>query len=381
MIELQHDEHARQLFVLALNRYVQGSLADGSRRLCEQRVQPELGLATVATDGDRTRLRRRMEREPLHQFWLAMMQIWQDLLWRACGEAVDRQLDQLNAACRPGSGDAGSLRLDPGLDLPRYQAAVDNHSFPGGYHAETRPDDVRQGAVYALSANVYLLEQTGARHDYRGQTLIGHLRGRFPQLAPRRILDLGCLCGASTAAYCAQFPAAEVHALDTSAPALRYAHGLARERGLPIHFSQQNAEATDFPDGHFDLVVSHALFHETSAAAMPRILRECFRLLRPGGVMAHVEVPARVEVMSPWEYLRSAYEGLYNQEPFWIALTGYDWVAAAQAAGFEQAAQGFQRTVADGARAGAADFLPLAAGRLDLGNWFAMSAVKPVAGS
>ena len=82
--------------------------------------------------------------------------------------------------------------------------------------------------------------------------------------------------------------------------------------------------------------------------------------------------------MSPWEYLRSSYEGFHNQEPFWNALTGYDWVAAAQAAGFTEAAQGFQRSLSDGrAQADPAAFGPVASGRLDLGNWFAMSARKP----
>ncbi|MDJ0929000.1 MAG: class I SAM-dependent methyltransferase [Gammaproteobacteria bacterium] len=378
MIDLQHDERSRQLFALALNRYVQTTLAEGSRLTCERVVDTDFIDTEINTDASRSQLRRRIEAEPLHQYWLAMMQIWQDLLWRYCGEVVERQLDDLVETCRPGPADRGSLRLDPALQLPTYQSAVDNHSFPGGYHTETRPNDVRQGAVYALSAEVYLLEQTGARHDYRGQTLIGHILGRFPDFTPQRILDLGCLCGASTAAYCEQFPDAEIHAIDTSAPALRFGHGMAEERGLAIHFSQQNAEVPDFDAGYFDLIVSHALFHETSYAAFPKVLGECFRLLRPGGITAHVEVPARIEVMSPWEYLRSSYEGFHNQEPFWNALTSYDWVAAADAAGFAQAAQGFQRTLADGRRdADPATFLPVGQGKLDLSNWFVMSAVKP----
>ena len=378
MIELQHDERSRQLFALALNRYAQTTLAEGSRLACEHVMDAELQAVEANSDAGRNQLRRRMESEPLHQYWLAMMQIWQDLLWRYCGEAVERQLDGLVESCRPRSADRGSLILDPSLELPKYQAAVDNHSFPGGYHAETRPNDVRQGAVYALSAEVYLLEQTGAKHDYRGQTLIGHILGRFPDFAPRRILDLGCLCGASTAAYCEHFPEAEIHAIDTSAPALRFGHGMAEERELAIHFSQQNAEALSFEDDSFDLIVSHALFHETSYAAFPKILADCFRLLRPGGITAHVEVPARVEVMSPWEYLRSSYEGFHNQEPFWNALTAYDWVAAAKAAGLAQARQGFQRTLTDGrADTDPATFLPVDQGKLDLSNWFVMSAVKP----
>ncbi len=377
MIELQHDERSRQLFALALNRYVQTSLAEGSQQRCEQIVKEE-SLSAKLDQEARRALRRLMEAEPAHQYWLAMMQIWQDLLWRYCGEAVDRQLQRLNKACLPASGDRGSLRLDPDLQVPKYQAAMDNHSFPGGYHAETCADDVRQGAVYALSAQAYLLEQTGEDHDYRGQTLLGHILGRFPGFAPAQVLDLGCLCGASTAVYCEQFPGAKVFALDTSAPALRYGHGLAEQRGLSIHFSQQNAEATDFEDGSFDLIVSHALFHETSTVAAKNIFAECFRLLRPGGITAHIEVPAREEVMGTWEYLRSSYEGFYNQEPFWNALTHFDWVGASEAAGFVDAAQGFQRTMSDGReQADPAAFVSASDGEFSLRNWFAMSARKP----
>jgi ubiquinone/menaquinone biosynthesis C-methylase UbiE len=376
MIKLNHDERAQQQFVLALNQYVQQTAAEGSRRVCEQQVQPELGISDISDAHSRPRLRKRMAKEELHCFWLALMQIWQDQLWTCVGECVDRQLDELIDKCRPRESDLGTLALDPDLELPPYQAAVDNHSLPGGYHAEVCQDDVRQGAVYAQSANAYLLGKTGARHDYRGQTLLAHVLERFPELQVARVLDLGCLVGASTMVYCEQLPEAEVHAIDTSAPALRFGHGLAEERGLSVHFAQQNAESLRYPAGHFDLVVSHALLHETSLSAVRSIFQECLRVLRPGGVMAHIEVPARVEVMSPWEYLRSAYEGHYNQEPFWNGLTEIDLAAMAYEAGFEQACQGFQKTTAD-ARSDESSFLPVSAGRLDLSNWFVMSARKP----
>lgn len=378
MIALDHDDRARQEFVFALNRYVQGTLAEGSRRVCDDQVVPELGIRGIADPRDRQRLRERMEEQPLHQYWLAMMQVWQDLLWRYSAACVERQLDGLVERCRPRAGDRGTLRLDPTLVVPPYQAAVDNHSLPGGYHAEVRADDVRQGAIYSLSSYAYLLKQTGARHDYRGQTLMAHLLGRFPGMATRDILDLGCLVGASTAAWAEQFPAARIEALDTSASALRFAHGMAEERGLAIHYSQQNAERTDFPDASFDVVVSHALLHETSRTAVRNIFAECFRLLRPGGVMGHIEVPARIEVMAPWEYLRSAYEGFYNQEPFWNGLTEADLAATAREAGFTDAAQGFQKTTGDGRAAQPPDaFRPVAGGKMDLGNWFVVSARKP----
>ncbi len=381
MLSLDHDERARQQYALALNRYVQTTLAEGSRLVCDRVVVPALGLTGIRDRLERRRLRQRMEREPQHRLWLAMMQVWQDLLWRYSGECVDRQLDTLVERCRLRSGAAARLRLDASLELPAYQLAVDNHSLPGGYHAETREDDVRQGAIYALSSTTYLLQQTGPRHEIRGHTLLGHVRMRFPDLVPAAVLDLGCLVGASTAVYAELLPGARIEAIDTSAPALRFAAGSASERGLAIGFSRQNAEHTDFPDGSFDLVVSHALLHETSRTAVRNIFTESLRLLRPGGVMAHIEVPARIESLDPWEYLRSAYEGHYNQEPFWNGVVEEDLAQIASAAGFVEAHQGFQQVVPDAAVPPVgASFVPVDAGRLDLGNWFVVSARKPATG-
>ena len=276
----QHDDRARQLYVLALNRYVQTTLADGSRLVCANAGVTRTGAAADA-------VMRPAAAAPAHGA-AATAPILAGHDADLAGPAVARlrgscRSSARRAHCRLSSaaGSTGSLRLDPELVLPRYQAAVDNHSFPGGYHAETRADDVRQGAVYSLSASVYLLEQTGAKHDYRGQTLIGHILGRFPGLRPRRILDLGCLCGASTAAYCEQFPDAEIHALDTSAPALRFAHGLARARPrdsfLAAECGVHRFSGWLLRPGRFACAVPRDIY-----AAFPRILAECHRVLGPG---------------------------------------------------------------------------------------------------
>jgi hypothetical protein len=49
-----------------------------------------------------------------------------------------------------------------------------------------------------------------------------------------------------------------------------------------VHFSQQDATRTNFPDGHFDLICSSILFHETSGKALPAIVRECHPAARAG---------------------------------------------------------------------------------------------------
>jgi SAM-dependent methyltransferase len=96
---------------------------------------------------------------------------------------------------------------------------------------------------------------------------------------------MGCAIGNSTLEWKRAYPKAEVHGIDVGSGLLRYARARAALLGMPLHFSQQNAERTRFDDDSFDLVFTSAVLHETSARALPRILAECFRVLRPGGVL------------------------------------------------------------------------------------------------
>ncbi|MSO64578.1 MAG: class I SAM-dependent methyltransferase [Alphaproteobacteria bacterium] len=165
---------------------------------------------------------------------------------------------------------AGSLRLDPGLTAPRYLEAQDNHVMPGNYQTDRGPADLMAGALYDRGVYIFLKGDKGGLSDGLGILVCRFIRERFPAFRPKRILDLGCTVGNSTLPYLDHLPDAEVHAIDVSAPCLRYAHARAEALGKVVHFSQQNAEATDFADESFDLVVSHLLLHETSNAALPR---------------------------------------------------------------------------------------------------------------
>jgi ubiquinone/menaquinone biosynthesis C-methylase UbiE len=179
-------------------------------------------------------------------------------------------------------------------------------------------------------------------NDMRGNTVVAHVFSRYPQLQPKRILEMGCTVGNSLVAVQKAFPEAEVHGIDVGAGLLRYAHARAALLGMPLHFSQQSAEETDFADGSFDLIFSSAVLHETSARAVKRIFAECHRLLRPGGVMVHLEVPFRAEHADSFDMLRADYETRYNNEPFWIGAVSADLAALARAAGFQDGAAGYQ---------------------------------------
>jgi ubiquinone/menaquinone biosynthesis C-methylase UbiE len=116
---------------------------------------------------------------------------------------------------------------------------------------------------------------------------------------------------------------------------LRYAHARAKSKDLEVHFSQQNAEQTDFEDESFDLVVSHILLHETSAVAIKNVIKECHRLLKPGGWMVHVETPP-YEGMSPFDTFLFDWDSENNNEPFWRRSHELDLQALAQHGGFTE---------------------------------------------
>jgi SAM-dependent methyltransferase len=290
--------------------------------------------------------------DPAYRWYSALARAQHELYVDSTAECVERQAAALSDGCREvrdGAG-AGSLRLEPTLQRPQYQAEVDIHCVPGGYFAELGEDDVYAAARYELGISLYTLGRHGALNDSKGQTGVAFLRERFPDFAPRRILDLGCTCGNSTLPYAEAWPEAEVHGIDLSAPALRYAHARARVLGKAVHFRQASAESTGYDPASFDLVVSHILLHEVSAAALQRLLGECHRLLRSGGVMLHVEVPVRNARLAPLERFLADWETDNNNEPFWRALHEMDLPAAAVGAGFDPA-QVFDTDYERGARA------------------------------
>lgn len=114
---------------------------------------------------------------------------------------------------------------------------------------------------------------------------------------------------------------------------LRYAHARAEDLGKRVHFSQQNAECTNFPDGYFDLIVSHFFLHEIPVFAIRNVFQECARLLTPGGIMAHLDAPLYKD-MTPFPAFVSDWDTANNNEPFWSAMRDLDLEATAIEAGF-----------------------------------------------
>lgn len=334
-----HDERARQNMVSFIRKLAIIDMRRTLKEDYEQRVEPRLGREGL-NPTDWQSIEKAMEREQSYRFYSSVRYNAQEMCYLSVQPAVERALPQMvdlaqDLSVRNPKG--GSLRLDPGLELPNYVTSLDVHLAPGWVHAEHTVDDVAQGAVVSFGGKVF-----SGQHPYRkragvvGESIAYWIRKKWPRFAPGRILDLGTTSGKNLLPYCTTFPRAEAHGIDVAAPVLRYGHALAEHEGVPVHFSQQNAEQTDFPNGHFDLIVSSFFFHEVSLKATRRILRECRRLLAPGGIMVHMELPDEGSV--------SAYENFFwnwdtrnNNEPWYTAYRAQDPLALCREAGFSTA--------------------------------------------
>lgn len=334
--EPSHDETARQAFVGTLRRTLATRVVPGNRTIYERVVEPQFRQQQGRSPQDRHEVRKAMVQNPYYQFWSALQRRSQEMIWDATLDPLDRQQGELAARFRELGPDnperLGSLQLDPDLPVPRYLSAADIHLQPGGYHTDRCDDDVTAGALYETGLQIYLAGALGDYNDGLGTLLLAHYRSAFPDQQPTRILDMGCAVGNSTLPWATAFPNAEIHAIDVAAPCLRYAHARAESMGVEVHFSQQNAEQTTYEAGSFDLVISHIMLHETSARAMPNILAETRRLLKPGGQMLHLDIPRGGDHFQQFMYEWETYN---NNENFAGYMTDVNLPAMACRAGFD----------------------------------------------
>jgi SAM-dependent methyltransferase len=114
---------------------------------------------------------------------------------------------------------------------------------------------------------------------YRSAKVIAFLE-RAGVTIQGRVLDAGCGGGGMPLSL-----ADEADLVVGIDPAQRFGDAgvrIGREKGLRhLHFALADGMALPFPAGTFDLVLSHAVIEHVSDA--PLYLRECARVLRPGG--------------------------------------------------------------------------------------------------
>jgi SAM-dependent methyltransferase len=108
----------------------------------------------------------------------------------------------------------------------------------------------------------------------------------------RRVLDLGSGPGVASVAMAQRFPLAVVTAVDASEPLLDLASARATRFGVGARVDTRVADLERLldvgPAGTIDVVWASMVLHHV--VELPRMLAEVHRLLRPGGLLAVVEL-------------------------------------------------------------------------------------------
>ena len=329
------DEAARQDFIAALRGHMQASLTPGNQAVYHARTKQAFIDEHGREPANRREVAAVMKPDPYYQFWSALQRVSQQAIWDSVTDTVERDHEALKQAAidiARANPAGGTLRLNSNLTMPSYVTAADIHLMPGGY-VGIDASELRQGPLYDRGLYLYIGGNCGPENDGLTHVLNAALKRQRPEFQPRRILDMGCTIGNSTVPWKKLYPDAEVIGIDVSETALRYAHSRAEALGQRVEFVQTNAEFTEFEGGSFDLVTSCLLLHETSAAALPRILAESRRLLSPGGLMAHLDVP-QVLGLAPLQAFLTSWEEENNNENFAHLIREMDLPAVARGAGW-----------------------------------------------
>jgi len=147
-----------------------------------------------------------------------------------------------------------------------------------------------EGSYFVDAENVAEM----ARLTKQARTLSEHL-GLFPERLDlsqyHRILDIGCGPGEWALEVARSFPAKQIIGIDSSNLMINYVRYITESQGvLNAQFQLMDArQPLVFPDASFDLVSARFISGFLTTNMWPQILRECFRILRPGGILCSCE--------------------------------------------------------------------------------------------
>jgi ubiquinone/menaquinone biosynthesis C-methylase UbiE len=320
--ELQHamkphnspDELARGRFVSGIRSLILNDLAADLRAACDSRAEPAFRKAQGRAPENSREAHMALRGDPAFNIYSAMRVQAQKMVWASVADGVSREGERLAQEAAKLSNAPGSLTLDPALEVPRNVSAIDVHLMPGSY---TRGGQgLEAGAIYDRGLAVFSMGLMGANLDDIGLSMAKYIRLRYPDFAPARILDTGCTVGHNTLPWKQAYPSAEVVAIDAAPGPLAYGSARAKMQGQEVHFQQMCADSLALPDASFDLVWSSMFLHELSKKTRAKALAEAYRVLRPGGLMLHMELPPNGE-MSAFDGFYLDWDSYYNEEPFY----------------------------------------------------------------
>jgi arsenite methyltransferase len=188
------------------------------------------------------------------------------------------------------------------------------------------------GCCDPITSNLYDAAQTGALPE---EAVLASLGCGNPtalaQLnAGETVLDLGSGGGIDVLLSARRVgPSGKVYGLDMTDEMLALAHENQRKAGVGnVEFLKGEIEHIPLPDNSVDVVISNCVIN--LSADKDRVLREAFRVLKPGGRFAVSDVVTRGAVP----------EGIRQNMLLWVgciagALDDYQYIAKLAKAGFD----------------------------------------------
>lgn len=238
------------------------------------------------------------------------------------------------------------------LDLPQlweranqkkyqeFSSNVDIEGYPSYYvqnfHHQT------DGYLSDFSANLYDLQVEilfGGSADVMRRRILAPLKEGlkvFSDVSPRqiRILDVACGTGRTLKSIRAALSQASLYGTDLSPAYLRKGIELLSQiPGELPQLLQANAEELPYLDNYFHAVTSVFLFHELPPTVRQRVIEECFRVTKPGGVFIICDSIQMSDCPELEPMMESFHETFH--EPYYKHYTTDNLVERLQKAGFE----------------------------------------------
>ncbi len=333
--EMNHDERARYNFIANLNKHL-AHVSQGNSVAYNNRVVPEFKKQHGRDIQSKEEVEKAMSADPHYQTWSALRRSTMEMRQQAGRSMTYRQAHSLKERVEK-YNNSKTLVLNKDVAIPAYLKAVDNHLMPGSYHTPLFDGDVSNAANYDGGLFVTTAGLLGRYTDGGGQAIGDWLLTTYPDFQPRRILDIGCGIGHNVLPIAKRYPDAEIIAIDTGEPMLRYGHARAQALGYKdVTFMQADAGNLPFEDESFDWVQTTMFLHETGGKSIYNIMKEIHRVLKPGGITLHIEQPEYTDDMSLYEKFIRDWDAYNNSEPYWSKMHDISPPDLMESCGFER---------------------------------------------
>jgi ubiquinone/menaquinone biosynthesis C-methylase UbiE len=230
-------------------------------------------------------------------------------------------------------------------DLPEIHRRRERRAYEEIFNKDTRATRPRYYLQnFHFQSGGWLTDESAERYDTQVEVLLNGTanamrRQALPQLhelfAGRdqrqlRLLDIGCGTGRFLDFVKQAWPRLPIIGLDMSDAYVRHARAhLRRWSWTSVVVSK--AEAIPLPDGSQDAVTSIFLFHELPPKVRRSALRECARVLKPGGRLILQDSLQRDD-QKDYEGLLQLFPQNYH-EPYYASYTKQDFGALALGCG------------------------------------------------